>query len=121
MKTREEVIKHLMQVSYDKEAALRIMGFLLGNGIIQKGEEIEFRGKSKNKELNDFDYFFDWFVSEKCPLCGLIDFLLEKHEESVCAGNHKLAEEIYGYVEFLCEAFNLSVEEKSEKECSKCK
>lgn len=59
MKTKEQVLEHLANNGYAPYASEKVMGFLLGNGIIEKGEKVTFR---KGNLL--FDDFYEWFNKE---------------------------------------------------------
>ena len=59
MKTKEQVLEHLANNGYAPYASEKVMGFLLGNGIIEKREKVTFR---KGNLL--FDDFYEWFNKE---------------------------------------------------------
>jgi hypothetical protein len=59
MKTKEQVLEHLAGNGYAPYASEKVMGFLLGNGIIEKKEVVTFR---KGNLL--FDDFYEWFNKE---------------------------------------------------------
>lgn len=56
MKTKEKVLKHLMEVGYTKKAINRIMGFLIGKDLKAIDEQITYK-----KGENNFEYFMNWF------------------------------------------------------------
>lgn len=56
MKTKEQVLQHLMEVGYTKKAINRIMGFLIGKDLKTMDEVIEYK---KGEEI--FEYFMNWF------------------------------------------------------------
>lgn len=60
MKTKEEVLEHLANNGYAPYASVKVIGFLLGNGFIEKGEKVTFR---KGNLL--FDDFYEWFNKEE--------------------------------------------------------
>ena len=60
MKTKEQVLEHLANNGYAPYASEKVMGFLLGNGIIEKKEVVTFR---KGNLL--FDDFYEWFNKEE--------------------------------------------------------
>lgn len=60
MKTKEQVLKHLMEVGYTKKAINRIMGFLIGKDLKTMDEVIEYK-----KGEESFEYFMNWFNSEE--------------------------------------------------------
>lgn len=59
MKTKEQVLEHLANNGYAPYASEKVMEFLLGNGIIEKGELVTFK---KGNLL--FDDFYEWFNKE---------------------------------------------------------
>lgn len=56
MKTKEQVLQHLMEVGYTKKAINRIMGFLIGKDLKTIDEQITYK-----KGENDFEDFMFWF------------------------------------------------------------
>lgn len=60
MKTKEQVLQHLMEVGYTKKAINRIMGFLIGKDLKTIDEQITYK---KGEET--FEYFMNWFNSEE--------------------------------------------------------
>lgn len=60
MKTKEQVLKHLMEVGYTKKAINRIMGFLIGKDLKTIDEHITYK-----KGEESFEYFMNWFNSEE--------------------------------------------------------
>lgn len=60
MKTREQVLKHLMEVGYTKGAIGKIMGFLIGKDLKAIDEQITYK-----KGEESFEYFMNWFNSEE--------------------------------------------------------
>lgn len=56
MKTKEQVLEHLMEVGYTKKAINRIMGFLIGKDLKTMDEVIEYKTGE-----NNFEYFMNWF------------------------------------------------------------
>ena len=66
MKTKEQVLEHLANNGYAPYASEKVMGFLLGNGIIEKGEKVTFR---KGNLL--FDDFYEWFNKEGEEVVGV--------------------------------------------------
>lgn len=59
MKTKEQVLEHLANNGYVPYASEKVMGFLLGNGIIKKGEKVKFLLGSRS-----FDDFYNWFTGK---------------------------------------------------------
>ena len=64
MKSKRKVFEHLGEVAYTKNAANRIMGFLLGCGIVEKGEIVEFKNPDDDEPRCNFDDFYAWFENE---------------------------------------------------------
>lgn len=60
MKTKEQVLQHLMEVGYTKKAINRIMGFLIGKDLKAIDEQITYK-----KGEESFEYFINWFNSEE--------------------------------------------------------
>lgn len=56
MKTKEQVLQHLMEVGYTKKAINRIMGFLIGKDLKTIDEQITYK-----KGEESFEYFMNWF------------------------------------------------------------
>lgn len=60
MKTREEVVQHLVECEgYTMDARTKITGFLIGNGMKEPREGILIK-----KGLLDWQDFYDWFTNE---------------------------------------------------------
>lgn len=60
MKTKEQVLEHLMEVGYTKKAINKIMGFLIGKDLKTIDEQITYK-----KGEESFEYFMIWFNSEE--------------------------------------------------------
>lgn len=103
MKTKEKILAHLNEVPYNKSARNRIIGYLLGAGIVEKGEVVNFVECPLGQKLNDFDVFYEWFELEECPLYGLFNFLQDKQDEAIEDGDMETANKIAGYMGFLVE------------------
>lgn len=56
MKTKEQVLQHLMEVGYTKKAINKIMGFLIGKDLKTIDEQITYKIGE-----NNFEYFMNWF------------------------------------------------------------
>ena len=76
MKTKEEILEHLKRTGYNVEATTKIMGYLLGANVVEKGEIVNFFSGEKT-----FDEFFEW-VNEKprknkfADIAANLDYLL---------------------------------------------
>lgn len=107
MRTREEVERHLKGTAYSKNAASRILAFLVGAGVKEFDEKMVVKyGDGTWAE------FYEWWNNEDeecddCPFCGLMEYLIEQH--NACKDERK-KDEIGGYIEFLIEAFENCVE-----------
>ena len=89
MKSKRKVFEHLGEVAYTKNAANRIMGFLLGCGIVEKGEAVEFKNPDDEPRCN-FDDFYAWFENEEEELAvfgGLIEDLSDIQQEALAEGD----------------------------------
>lgn len=60
MKTKEQVLEHLMEVGYTKKAINKIMGFLIGKDLKTIDDQITYK-----KGEESFEYFMNWFNSEE--------------------------------------------------------
>lgn len=60
MKTKEQVLKHLMEVGYTKKAINRIMGFLIGKDLKTIDEQITY-----TKGDLPFEDFYKWYNSKE--------------------------------------------------------
>ena len=83
MKTREEVVQHLVECEgYTADARTKITGFLIGNGMKESNEKLLIK-----KGLLDWQDFYDWFTYEPkeeveepitmgdvLDVCGLMEF-----------------------------------------------
>lgn len=76
MKTKEQVLQHLMEVGYNDVAANKIMGFLLGQGLKTPDETITYL-----KGDRPFEDFYKWYNSKEIKKSKLeaykeiVDFL----------------------------------------------
>lgn len=101
MKKREEVDKHLKENGYSKNAANRILAFLVGAGVKKFDEQM-------NVKYGDGTWaeFYEWWNNEDecedCVFCDLMDYLCEQHNKST---NEEEKEQISRYIEFLIDAF----------------
>ena len=86
MKSKRKVFEHLGGVAYTKNAANRIMGFLLGCGIVEKGEVVEFKNPEVDELRSNFDEFYAWFENEEEELAifgSLIEDLSDAQQEAL--------------------------------------
>ena len=90
MKSKRKVFEHLGEVAYTKNAANRIMGFLLGCRIVEKGEVVEFKTPDIDEPRCNFDEFYTWFENEEEELAifgGLIEDLSDAQQEALAEGD----------------------------------
>lgn len=59
MKSKEDVLEHLLNNGYDKMSIAKIMGFLIGFGYKEEDEKIKFRVGSRS-----WSDFWSWFNEE---------------------------------------------------------
>ena len=59
MKTKEQILEHLKTNGYEDFATAKILGYLLGANIVEKGEEVIFL-----PGRNVFEDFFKWLNEE---------------------------------------------------------
>lgn len=79
-KERNEVLNHLanLSIGYSDEASQKIVGFLLGIGILQRGERVEVSIGD-----NEFPFFYDWFYDlYHLKVKGRVVTILNEDEES---------------------------------------
>lgn len=74
MKTKEQIIDHLLTVGYTEQATDKIMGFLIGSGVKEAEEVIKYR-----KGLHDWEEFWKWFNSNENTFkaVDLVDSLID--------------------------------------------
>jgi hypothetical protein len=100
----------------------RVVGFLLGKGVIEKGEIVKFGNYDGRKggelPIITFDEFYEWFESEDelKVLDGLLNFLQDEQDKALEAGDAKKADELAMYLGFLVDALELEYEEVEEDE-----
>ena len=90
MKSKRKVQEHLNGFAYTRNASHRITGFLLGVGIIEKGEVVEFKNPEDDEIRYNFDYFYKWFENEEEELAvfgGLIEDLADAQREALAEGD----------------------------------
>lgn len=74
MKTKEEIINHLLKVGYTEQATDKIMGYLIGSGLKEEQEVLTYK-----KGLHDWDNFWNWLNSdtETVKSIELVDSLID--------------------------------------------
>ena len=93
MKTREQVFAHLENECYNDLAIVKIMGFLIGNGVKSLDETVRVKIVGEGNGLG-FEDFFDWWSRDEgeqesqeacgqcanCVLCGIMNDIAHKME-----------------------------------------
>lgn len=117
MKTIEEVKNFLASFDFSLYDAERIVGFLLGKGLVEKGEKVEFCTRKGKKQVVTFDDFYAWFENdEECILCELLNFLQDEQDKALEDGDNKKADKLAMYLGFLVEELGLEYEVVDEEE-----
>lgn len=121
MRTKEEVFAVLESYRLGMLDAERVMGFLLGKGVIEKGEIVRFHDcDCKGRELPRIDFadFYEWFESEDefKVLEGLLNFLQDEQDKAMLVGDTEKANTLASYLGFLVDALELEYEEETEDE-----
>lgn len=118
MKNKETITKHLTNVAYTRMAHNRIIGFLLGCGLINKGEIIKFRRAIEGEEVHGFDFFYQWFntVSSKDVLDSLFEDLNDKRAWAIENEKWEVACRTTLQIEFLVDALMPKTDEKKKSE-----
>lgn len=116
MRTKEEVFAVLGSYRLGMLDAERVIGFLLGKGVIEKGEIVRFHDcDCKGRELPriDFAEFYEWFESEDefKVLEGLLNFLQDEQDKALEANDAEKADKMALYLGFLVEELELEYEE----------
>ena len=119
MRTKEEVFELLESHVLNLYDIKEVMGFLLGKGVIEKGEIVHFGAYDGKKALPSltFDEFYEWFEDdEEDVLEGLLNFLQDEQDKALEAGNTEKANTLASYLGFLVDALELEYEEVEEDE-----
>ena len=122
MRTKEEVFAVLGSYRLSMGDSARVVGFLLGKGVIEKGEIVKFGGYDGRKggelPIITFDDFYEWFESEDelKTLEGLLNFLQDEQDKALEAGDTEKANTLATYIGFLVDALELEYEEENEDE-----
>lgn len=122
MKSKRKVFKHLGEVAYTKNAANRIMGFLLGCGIVEKGEVVEFKNPEDGEIRCNFDDFYAWFENEEEELAifgSLIEDLSDAQQEALAEGDMATFKRVTEQLMLLLEDYGndiLEMEDDDEEE-----
>lgn len=122
MKSKRKVFEHLGEVAYTKNAVNRIMGFLLGCGIVEKGEIVEFKNPDDDEPRCNFDDFYAWFENEEEELAifgSLIEDLSDAQQEALAEGDMETFKRVTDQLMLLLEDYGndiLEMEEEAEEE-----
>ena len=122
MKSKRKVFEHLGEVAYTKNAVNRIMGFLLGCGIVEKGEIVEFKNPEDGEIRCNFDDFYAWFENEEEELAvfgSLIEDLSDAQQEALAEGDMETFKRVTEQLMLLLEDYGndvLEMEEEAEEE-----
>ncbi len=122
MRTKEEVFAVLESYRLSMSDSSRVVGFLLGKGVIEKGEIVKFGGYDGRKggelPIITFDDFYEWFESEDefKVLEGLLNFLQDEQDKALLVGDTEKANTLASYLGFLVDALELEYEEETEDE-----
>lgn len=121
MRTKEEVFAVLESYRLSMSDSSRVVGFLLGKGVIEKGEIVKFGGYDGRRggelPIITFDDFYEWFESEDefKVLEGLLNFLQDEQDKALEAGDTEKANTLASYLGYLVEELELEYEEEDEK------
>ena len=119
MKSKRKVFEHLGEVAYTKNAANRIMGFLLGVGVIEKGEVVEFKNPEDDEPRYNFDNFYSWFENEEEELAifgSLIEDLTDAQQEARAEGDMATFKRVTEQLMLLLEDYGNDILEMEEDE-----
>lgn len=119
MKSKRKVFEHLGEVAYTKNAANRIMGFLLGFGIVEKGEIVEFKNPDDDEPRCNFDDFYAWFENEEEELAifgSLIEDLSDAQQEALAEGDMATFKRVTDQLMLLLEDYGNDILEMEEDE-----
>lgn len=121
MRTKEEVFVVLESYRLSMSDSERVMGFLLGKGVIDKGEIVRFQDcdcKGRALPAITFGEFYEWFESEDelKVLEGLLNFLQDEQDKALEANDAEKADKMALYLGFLVEELELEYEEIREED-----
>lgn len=119
MKSKRKVFEHLGEVAYTKNAANRIMGFLLGFGIVEKGSIVEFKNPDDDEPRCNFDDFYAWFENEEEELAifgSLIEDLSDAQQEALAEGDMATFKRVTDQLMLLLEDYGNDILEMEDDE-----
>lgn len=117
MRTKEEAFAILESYRLSMSDSARVVGFLLGKGVIEKDEIVKFGGYDGRKggelPIITFDDFYEWFEADEefKILEGLLNFLQDEQDKAIEAGNTEKANTLASYLGYLVEELELEYEE----------
>ena len=111
MKTFEEVKIYLESFTFRLYDAERIMGFLLGKGLVEKGEKVVFGARKGYKPLATFEDFYSWFEDDDTRLEDLMNFLQDEQDKAIEKGDFDKANKLASYRGFLVDELELEYDE----------
>lgn len=114
MKSKRRILRHLQKTPYTKKSALKILGFLTANGIIELGEEVQFKNTALNSEVPDktFIDFVAWYEDEAEDneiLATLLEDLSEAQKEAHDEKDSETYNRVTHQIEFLIDALELDI------------
>ena len=116
MRTKEEVFSVLESYRLGILDAERVIGFLLGKGVVEKGEIVRFHDcDCKGRELPSITFaeFYEWFELEEeyKVLEGLLNFLQDEQDKALLVGDTEKADKMALYLGYLVEELEFEYEE----------
>lgn len=121
MKSKRRILRHLAETPYTKKSALKILGFLSANGIIELDEEVQFKKTALNGEVPDktFKDFVAWYEDESEDneiLATLLEDLSEAQKEAYDEKDNEAFDRVTKQIEFLIDALELEIPDESYNE-----
>lgn len=118
IKEKKDIFKHLNNVVYNKIAAHKIVAFLLGQGLIRKGDKVRFKEANGGERLHTFEDFYRWYttVNSNEILESLLCDLGDKLELTLNSGDFELADRVGLQLEFLIDSLGLDISKEKESE-----
>ena len=114
MKTIEEVKAFLASFRFCRTDSDKIMGFLLGKGVIEKGTFVNFTATSH--VFATFNEFYEWFEDDDTRLEDLMNFLQDEQDAALEKGDIEKADKMALYLGYLVEALCLEYDEVEDDE-----
>lgn len=105
-------MEFLSSYGFPESDGQRIMGFLLGKGLVERGTIIRFGGRRALKGVATFEDFLSWFENdEEDVLEGLLNFLQDEQDKAILVNDAEKADKMALYLGFLIEELELEYEE----------